>query len=148
MVWMKVLSLNNNQRIIDFSNNAKDNVIITFVQKTNRLTIINRNETDKQSAASSNDIPLAEWVHVAMTSRNNEVSLYLNAVKEFNYTPQFNEVERTHNYIGRSAWGSLVHAIFDEMKIFNRALSIEEIAVEKEKKQPYEIIHMNTVKSY
>lgn len=51
------------------------------------------------------------------------------------YTAQINDAERTLNYIGKSysSGNTNIHAVFDEMKIFNRELSTVVIAVEKEK---------------
>jgi hypothetical protein len=38
--------------------------------------------------------------------------------------------------------------IYDEFKIFNRPLSVDEILIEKDKQQPYKIINSQTIKVY
>ena len=49
---------------------------------------------------------------------------------------------RSTNYVGHSAGGGNadMNAIFDELKIFNRSLSANEILTEMNKAQPYDKI--------
>ena len=66
-----------------------------------------------------------EWVH----------SMQCSLMKFFSFTAPINDVVRTKNYLGKNNWESAsnVHAIFDDIKIFDRALTIKEIMVEKDK---------------
>ena len=145
MIWVKVLSYNYWQRIIDFGNGAPlDNVFITFERTTDKIGIEFFKNTEKEKKTSSKSIALNEWVHLTVTSSGNNVILYLDGVEEFSFTAEISDVVRTKNYLGKSNWesDSNVHAIFDEMKIFNRELTIDEILAEKEKKQPYKLIEI------
>lgn len=139
-----MLSLNSFQRMIEFRNGARmENIIIQFYLAQNKLKIATFYGSTFKVSKSSNEIPLAEWTHVAITASSDEVSLYLNALKEYSYIAQIKDVERTQNFIGKSnsSDNTNIHVVFDEMKIYRRALSLEEIAVEKNKKKPYDFIH-------
>ena len=50
-------------------------------------------------------------------------------------TAPISDVARTKNYLGKSNWNgdSNVHAIFDDMKVFNRALTSDMILADKDK---------------
>ena len=142
MIWVKVLSYNNYERIIDFGNGvSSDNVIIYLDHTTGKFKLCFHKNTN-QMKISSKSIALNEWVHITVTSSDNNVNLYLDGVEEFSYTAETSDVVRTKNYLGKSQNTPNVHAIFDDMKIFNRALKIDEILAEKEKKQPYKLIEI------
>ena len=135
MIWVKVLSYNNYQRIIDFGNGASlDNVLVAFKGNMDRIVIDIYSKIAVYSTTSKS-IELNEWLHITVASSGNNVVLYLDGVEEFSFTAQISDVVTTKNYLGKSNWNGEpnVHAIFDEMKIFNKALTIKEIMVEKDK---------------
>ena len=144
MIWVKVLSYNYWQRIIDFGNGANlDNVIISCTKMSGLIRVVSLRNTWLQKF-STKSIALNEWVHITVASSGNNVILYLDGVEEFSFTAEMSDVVTTKNYLGKSNWNKEpnVHAIFDEMKIFNKALTIKEIMVEKDKVQPYRLIEI------
>ncbi|WKL00979.1 S-layer homology domain-containing protein [Paenibacillus amylolyticus] len=79
-------------------------------------------------------LPTKTWQHVAITMDEFDAVLYVNGqeVKRsstFNVEPRM-LLETTMNYIGKSRNGShsLFDGKFDDFRIYNRALSVEEIA--------------------
>ncbi len=145
MIWMKVLSLNYYQRIIDFGNGECLNLeTFAFFEKTNKIEITTCvGSWNRYVSPITRSISINKWIHFCVTSTFNKKEIYIDAVKILSYDlPQIDNVQTTKNYIGKSNFPNddNVHAIFDEMKIFNRTLTIEQIKVEKEKKQPYKII--------
>ncbi len=139
MIWVKALSYNDYQRIIDFGNGYLiDNFLICFHAETAAVQL-NFNEEYKYDKNSI--FPIDQWVHVAVTS-NTVTTLYINGEEMFRYQTSIKSVETKFNYIGKKNVDSTVylHAVLDEFKIFNRALSKEEIKIEKDIVQPYKII--------
>ena len=146
MIWMKVLSFNNYQRIIDFGNGAPlNNILVAFKGNMDRIVIDIYSKIAVYSTTSKS-ITLNEWVHITVTLSGNNVILYLDGVEEFSLTAAIDDVVTTKNYLGKSFddKNSNVHAIFDEMKIFNRTLAINEILAEKDRKQPYRLIQIES----
>jgi hypothetical protein len=86
---------------------------------------------DKHSFIKSvTPLKLNTWIHVAVVLKGNLASIYFNGILETSgevFKPR--NIVRTSNFIGKSNWGHDAHvdASFDEIKIFNRALYIEEI---------------------
>ena len=72
------------------------------------------------------------------------VSLYINGVQFGSKSGYLmNNVVRTTNYIGRSNWiDPNINAVLDEIKIFNRPLTVSEICTEMNKPQPVNIIKL------
>ena len=67
---------------------------------------------------------------------------YANSIKVGSLTSTGNPGETYLNYLGKTHVdsGHNGNAVYDEFKIFNRKLSVEEISFEKEKLQPFNII--------
>ena len=89
-------------------------------------------------------INVNQWSHVAVTfNLAGTASLYINCqLVGAGSGYLMNYALRTTNYIGRSNWGdSDLNAVLDEVKIFNRPLSMSEIATEMKKPQPLNIIN-------
>ena len=62
MIWVKVLSYNYWQRIIDFGNGAPlDNVILTFRGTSGKIRIYFYKNTEAEIKTSSKSIALNEW---------------------------------------------------------------------------------------
>lgn len=88
----------------------------------------------KYAVRNSGLLPTKTWQHVAITMDEFDAVLYVNGqeVKRsstFNVEPRM-LLETTMNYIGKSrnSSHSLFNGKFDDFRIYNRALSVEEIA--------------------
>lgn len=135
LIWVKVLSYNNFQNIIDFGNGkASNNVLIEFKGDTDEMRMLIFSNESSNVSPSSKGVALNEWVHIAATYSKRNIVFYINGIEELTFTASTNDVERTKNFIGNSNWNeSYAHAIYDDMKIFNRTLTCDEIKTEKDR---------------
>ena len=144
LIWMKVSTYIYNQTIIDFANgNPSDNVLYRFELFSDELYLHHyQGSSQRERSPLSKGIALNKWIHIAVTLSQNIVVLYMDGIEEFSFNAPLNDVVRTKNFIGYNNWGEGdgAHSIFDEMKIFDRELTSEEIKAEKDMKQPFKII--------
>ena len=130
MIWVKTLSYNNWQRILDFGDGFRiNNLIIAQFAATGR-GYLHANGVEKNILNVS--YPLNEWVHVAFTS-DTKSRLYINCVQIIELNSNMTVQNTTLNYIGKSQTSvdEKLNAVVDDFKIFNKALSVEEILKEK-----------------
>src|SRR5439155_24592740 len=79
-------------------------------------------------------IPLNTWLHLVATWDGLKIYYYYNGVQKASYNAQLNRatISTSLNYIGRSNWranGDVDFAgRFDDIRIFNRALSSNEVS--------------------
>ena len=74
---------------------------------------------------------LNEWVHIAVTYRNNEARMYVNGalVDQRRVTPNYTDMNSRDLYLGRfSATWYPLNGVLDEVRVYNRALSSIEVA--------------------
>lgn len=147
MWWMKVFSHNKYQTIVDFGNGMKDNILVQFRKITSKLKLFVFDETKHISILTDAEISIGEWSHVAVTYKNNQFKLFINSSlnhqQELEIPLTILNKERQSNFIGGDNWNNpAIDAILDELKIFERALSKEEIKNEKQFKQPYNMIYI------
>ncbi len=119
-----------NQTFLDFGvgHERSDTFRLFLADRTLRLCF----ELDgKIALKSSQNINLHEWVHIALSIQDLSAAIYLNgqAVDRNKLTKKPSSLMRTFNFIGRSNLKGLPvsNADFDEIKIFKRALSEQEI---------------------
>lgn len=76
-------------------------------------------------------LPLNQWVHVAVTLGDNSAKLYVNGVEAASasdFTIKPSDFKPAVNYIGKSQFNDpLLNGMIDEFRIYNYALSSEEI---------------------
>ena len=124
---------------VDFGAYRNDNLVFD-VTPTGLLGIVTLNGPNYGSIYLYSNLSIAQnqWAHVATTYNAGTMSLYINS-QAAGSSPGFliNSVLRTTNYLGHSNWVEPnINATFDELKIFNRPLSVTEIATEMNKPQP------------
>lgn len=127
--WFFARSYNNWARIIDFANGApSDNIILALTNgNTGRQSLVNYAGTTVGPAVTVPNSPATNrWHHITATWSNGNAVLFLNGVQVASgpaSTPA--NVVRTINYIGRSAWAgdAYANAIYDDLRIYNRALT-------------------------
>lgn len=80
------------------------------------------------------EIPLNEWVHIAITQKDKEFKLYLNGDLQFTgeNTDGINPSHMgatSQNYLGRSQWSSdpYTNHSYDDFRIYNYALAAKDI---------------------
>lgn len=112
-----------------------DNIILSYSFNSSCYPYVNIFYSDIHQGNHTSNIPMNNgfWYHLAMVQIGNTLSLYINgklAVNTIIDNPPRNIV-RTKCYIGNSNWGTInspVFADFDEIKFFDRALTLSEIA--------------------
>ena len=127
MFWMKPLSIAHSQKIISFISS----LVFKFTDKG--MIKLFKRETNVT-------LPLGLWSHLTVTAssdRNPKRIFYFNGIQRYSDDKEFNDIENIDNYLGGIDSQSFI--IFDELKIFNRILSSEDILKEKEILQPYKI---------
>ena len=145
MAWVKLLALNNYQRILEFSNGDNKNDVLFFfdVMKSTLVSATtNQNSGWSHFASSTTDIKLGVWTHVATTVNYMDNNVYINGRLVGTATGGIcTAVERFSCKIGRDdANGSYLNAVLDELKIFNRVLTSTEISNEMTLLEPYKKI--------
>ena len=136
-VWCNFRTFTDWERVLDFGNGAySDNVILALWNDQNQVygQAYNYNYT-YDLTLSIQKIQLNVWYHVAFVLNAQYGYVYTNGVLiSTNLLNQCNPVNRTSNFIGRSNWhayGDLnADAIFDDIKIFNRSLSSDQVLFE------------------
>jgi hypothetical protein len=137
-VWANPTSLKAYDMLIDFGNGPiNNNVIFTLTgQSLGKPEFFFLNTgTYRPSTISSQNLNLAQWTHIAYVLSKPNGYIYFNGVlkatiSNCNYYPD--DILRTSNFVGSSnnpADGSL-NCIIDELKMFNRSLSQNEILFE------------------
>ena len=130
IAWMNLRVLAT--RIIDFGNGSpSDNVFFSFNNNQNLFAGIHYTRVSDNSYTNSNSTFLKtnKWFHVAFVLNGKTGTIYVNGVvqgTESNMNVPRN-VTRTLSFIGKSNWPNnpLANAVFDDLKIYNVALSAD-----------------------
>jgi len=79
-------------------------------------------------------LPLNTWTHVAVTYDGTVLKFYKNGVleSEKNVTGTISQTSNPFRIGGNSIWGEYFSGRIDEVRIYNRALSVEEIVADKD----------------
>lgn len=137
LAWVKIVTITSGSRLIDFSTRAgADNVIASLVTSGAlhpSMTVVD-SSGNTANAQTNFTFNLQQWYHMAAVMKGSEMFVYVNGIQQ-GYTNSSvlpsNRV-RTYCFIGRSAWyqhgDDDADAYFDEIKIYNRALSDAEVA--------------------
>ncbi len=132
--WVYVRSYNNWSRLLDFGNGAgSDNVLFAISQGTSGDAYLEswNGGTRGFSLSSGAPLPLNQWVFLVGEANGQNATIYLNGQPWVTMATTFTatNVTRTMNYIAQSNWSadSYANASFDDIRIYNRALSAQEI---------------------
>ncbi len=132
--WVNMRNNSNWQRVFDFGTDTDHYVFLTNRNSyTGKPRLAIKNGGDEQSLDFPSTWASSQWLHVAVTFGSSEVVIYLNGapvassttmtIRPADFRPIF-------NYIGRSQFTSdpLLRAYIDDFRIYNTALSADEIA--------------------
>ena len=136
-VWIKLRDYGNYPCIVTFSGvNYLDLIFFGFNAASSRPEFsIYYGNTLIANSVSPLAIPLNEWTYLAITfDQNFNYLLYVNAnlIKSANSNQSLKNITRTLNYVGRGWYPNRpdLNGTIDELKMFNRALSQQEIQIE------------------
>lgn len=124
-----------------------DNIMISFVETTGKLRIYFKSENAYRVKSTNYEVPIGEWAHVSVTYKNEKFQLFVNSSLKLDFTPDSPVAnlnsERRSNFIGTNNWNhSPIDCIIDELKIFDRALTNEELLSEMNLNQPFNILYL------
>jgi uncharacterized protein (TIGR02145 family) len=135
--WVKVITIQTWARVIEFGNGPSNNNIGLALSGTvsGVPSYFNYNTSTPDNVQWANAYFLSpnRWFHLAVTVSGKTVTLYYNGMlagsAATTLTPM--SVERSINYIGRSNWAENAYAsaVFDNIRVYNRALSESEIRI-------------------
>lgn len=131
--WVNYKSKMTYQRIIDFGNGDSNDNIVFYMQgsSTKVGATIYTGRGIGFEAIRPSELELNKWYHLAFVISNKVGIIYVNGKAEASATvaASHNNLSRNKNYIGKSnwSWDGLADAIYDDIKIYNRALCGSEI---------------------
>lgn len=108
-VWVKYNSFKSWSRIIDFGNGEnQDNLILANAGTSNALVLSIRMGSSEKRLDASNVLVTGQWMHVAATvDKTGKGIIYVNGkVVQSGMLQVPASIERTKNYVGKSAWSS------------------------------------------
>lgn len=133
LTWVKIMSVKTWSRVIDCGLVAYDsNVFLALTLATSNLPTfqMSRSSSLMNRMNATETARLNEWFHLAAVLDNSRAFIYVNGILKNtanNWSPPL-PVNRTSCYIGHSNWADKdADAHFDEIKIYNRALSEDEV---------------------
>lgn len=116
------------QRIFDFGNGTNQYMFLT--PKTGSYMRFAIKIGGSEQIVQTAQLPVGQWVHVALTLGSGKASLYLNgeAKASASVTIKPSDFKPVLNYIGKSQFNDpLFNGSVDEFRIYNRALGADEI---------------------
>ena len=124
-----------NPRIFDFGNGSfLESILITYDINRIRLRVC-KIPSACYDAGSTQNFTINTWYFIGLVLNDRNLTIYFNGVSSFDsFTNNFKptNITRSNNYIGKSNSDShlQVRQKIDDLKFFNRALNITEIALE------------------
>jgi hypothetical protein len=137
LAWVKPRSYGSMFRIIEFANGPAINQITLLLSyQSNGQPFFYMFEGNMFDIVSQQNLTLNKWSHVALTFGQN-ISLYIDSalcIDSQSNNQMYSNTTRSLNYIGKSVWvnsnNANADADIDEIKIFDRALTQQELAFE------------------
>lgn len=138
LVWTKAFKFVVWSRFIDCGNGESNNNIVISLSRDNAFSqvpcVVVFNGSVAQPVVSAvNKLPINSWFHFAVVFDGHNLLIYVNGILDGNSTSGGPlGVKRNSCYIGRSNWhfsanDSDAFASYDDLMIYNRALSSNEV---------------------
>lgn len=128
--WVNWRGGGNWQRLFDFGNNTNQFMFLSPKSGSGTLRFAIKNGGGEQMVQTT-AMPVNQWVHVAVTLGDKTAKLYVNGelkATNTNVTIKPSDFKPGANYIGKSQFNDpLFNGMIDEFRIYNSALSAEEI---------------------
>ncbi|MEO8238100.1 MAG: DUF4979 domain-containing protein [Flavobacterium sp.] len=131
--WVKMDALGNWMRVFDFGTGTNKYMFLTVqAGSANVMRYAVKNGGTEKQVSYTYTLPLATWTHFAVTQSGNTCTLYINGTAvasntAFSIKPS-NIGSTNQNYLGKSQFNDpMFKGAIDEFKIYNRALSAQEI---------------------
>jgi hypothetical protein len=137
LAWVKPRAFNSQSRIIEFSNGpANDQITLMISPVNSNKSRFEISHQPNYHCLDMNDyLAINEWTHLSITVNSTINCMFVNGTLNIckpMISDKFRQINRNINYIGKSIWtgDENADAVFDEIKIFNKALSQQEVQAE------------------
>jgi hypothetical protein len=143
MFWFYLLELNDKQILFNFGNYTTDNIQFILLSQNLYLQILNSFVEFYYISSPLCKVNQKQWTHLTITFNSGMLNIYVNGVvclSKISFMFSSN-IMRFNNYVGKSINndGGLLNGVIDELKIFDRPLSVDEIAYEKNRQPPIKL---------
>jgi hypothetical protein len=131
--WVYFRQFVNWYRVIDFGNGPnQDNILLTSEGSSNKMRVDIYTPSGITHLTTSQSLSINASYHILFTLNGNTGSIYINGAldSQISTFPSPRAISRRSCYIGKSSWShdsQTVNAIYDEIKIFNQALSLQQV---------------------
>jgi hypothetical protein len=130
--WIYLKSYQYYSRIIDFGNGqSSGNVVFTMLGNTTNIFGMIFQNLNVTNLKTSFNLNLNQWYFVSYVLSGTTAFIYVNAMQVGTGQPSLvpSNILRTKNFIGKSNWNadSYADAIYDEIKIYQGGLSLNQI---------------------
>lgn len=139
--WIKPIVFVGWDRLLEFSNGPNTEIVDVSYDSGNNQIVISEiyfYNISKVQLISTKAIKADEWTHIATTLNSTHLTLYLNGTYSNSIENSLRplNVNRTICTFGQNSWwpGYPSNAVFDDIRIYNRALSDQEIIDEMNSK--------------
>ncbi|MGN1097595.1 MAG: stalk domain-containing protein, partial [Clostridia bacterium] len=133
--WIKADEVNTWQRVFDFGSDTSSYMFLSPKSSdgTIEFAIKTSDMRNEQEIFTNVSLETGKWYHIAVTLEGNTGIIYLNGSevgRSENITLNPSDLGGTSaNYIGKSQWNDpYFNGVIDDFRIYNRALSADEIA--------------------
>jgi hypothetical protein len=132
-LWVFPQSSGSWSRVIDFSNDGSDSIILSLTSGiTNKpCLMIYSGNTQIILATSSQPINIGEWQFLAATFNGTNTRIYINGqlTVDCEYSFSLNSLMRSQCYVGKSNvfYDGYSMSYLDDLKLFNKSLTQDEI---------------------
>lgn len=130
-MWVRLRTSTSWQRIFDFGNGTQQYMFLTPTNGS-EMRFVMKNGGEEEVLATT-PMRQSSWTHIAITLSDEAVTLYVNGeetAKSTSMNIRPDDIRPIQNYIGRSQFNAdpLLKAYIDDFRIYNYALTPEEIA--------------------
>lgn len=136
--WVKMDALTNWMRVFDFGTGTNKYMFLSVqAGSANVMRYAIKNGGTEKQVSFNYVLPLGTWTHFAVTQSGNTCTLYINGTAVASNTTvsiKPSNIGNTNlNYLGKSQFNDpMFNGAIDEFKIYNRALSAQEISAESQ----------------
>ena len=126
-IWIQLKSKDINSSLIKFGS-PMNSLNLTLNIHKNHLVFIIESNSNKAELKSQSKLNCDQWMHVAIVLKQDHASMYINGSKMTEKKIKISQnLFTSENFIGKISQDNKLIANIDDLKIYNRSLSKDEI---------------------